>query len=122
VIPDPFYEQIGLRIKTSRENWGWAQKELAGKLAISRGSLANIETGRQKIQVHQLYNFAAALKLKPSDLLPPPKSRNTAPKHAELQFSGNINEEDKEQAKNIFSQISPPNQKKKESHGKTIER
>lgn len=46
------------------------QEALAGALGISRGSLANIETGKQGVLVHQIYNFSRALKVKPQDLLP----------------------------------------------------
>lgn len=46
------------------------QAKLADRLGISRGALANIETGRQKILVHQLYRFAAALKMNVHNLLP----------------------------------------------------
>lgn len=46
------------------------QETLAKELGISRGSLANIETGKQSVLVHQIYNFARALKVKPHDFLP----------------------------------------------------
>jgi len=46
------------------------QETLAKELGISRGSLANIETGKQGILVHQIYNFARVLKVKPHDFLP----------------------------------------------------
>ena len=68
--PDPIYKQIGALIQRRRKQLGLKQHGLAASLGISRGSLANIETGRQSILVHQLYNFAEALKLAPSDLLP----------------------------------------------------
>lgn len=46
------------------------QEALANALGISRGSLANIETGKQSILVHQIYNFSRALKVRPHDFLP----------------------------------------------------
>jgi transcriptional regulator with XRE-family HTH domain len=39
-------------------------------LGISRASLANIETGRQNVMIHQLFTFARVLELPPSDFLP----------------------------------------------------
>ena len=39
---------------------------------MSRAALANIETGRQNVMVHQLYAFAKALKIDVADFLPPP--------------------------------------------------
>jgi transcriptional regulator with XRE-family HTH domain len=46
--------------------------ELTGG-GITRSALANIERGRQRIAIHQLYHIAKALQLEPSDLLPPPE-------------------------------------------------
>ena len=70
VSPDPIYTELGLLIRARRKALNLRQKSLASELGISRGSLANIETGRQSILVHQLYRFAAALRLPPHDLLP----------------------------------------------------
>jgi transcriptional regulator with XRE-family HTH domain len=70
--PDPMYKQIGAVIKARRKTLGLKQEVLAGRLGISRGSLANIETGRQGILVHQLYKYAAKLDLSPFDLLTQP--------------------------------------------------
>lgn len=71
---DPLYQQIGALIQRQRKQLKWKQLHLAKILGISRGSLANIETGRQSILVHQLYKFADALGLSPRDLLPVAKS------------------------------------------------
>jgi len=68
---DPLYQKIGSLIQRRRKLLDMKQHDLAGKLGISRGSLANIETGRQSVLVHQLYKFANTLDLAPADLLPP---------------------------------------------------
>ena len=39
------------------------QSEIATKVGISRASVANIEAGRQKVLLHQVYLFASALSL-----------------------------------------------------------
>jgi transcriptional regulator with XRE-family HTH domain len=67
---EPLYRSIGTAIRGKRRQLDWSQEKLARKLMISRGTLANIEAGRQRILVHQLYAIAAALDLKPNDLLP----------------------------------------------------
>jgi transcriptional regulator with XRE-family HTH domain len=67
---DPIYKKIGVIIRARRKSLGMTQKELAGKLSISRGALANIETGRQNILIHQLYNFAEKLELQRFALMP----------------------------------------------------
>jgi transcriptional regulator with XRE-family HTH domain len=70
VTPHPVYKQIGATIQQRRKQLGLKQVNVAAGLGISRGSLANVETGRQSILVHQLYKFAEILQLLPADLLP----------------------------------------------------
>ena len=67
----PIYKQIGATIQRRRKQLRFKQAKVASDLGISRGSLANIETGRQSILVHQLYRFAQVLDLMTTDLLPP---------------------------------------------------
>jgi transcriptional regulator with XRE-family HTH domain len=70
--PDRIYQQIGIVIRSRRKQLSMTQQQLAAHLGISRASLANIEVGRQKVFVHHLYALAAALRLKPNELLPLP--------------------------------------------------
>lgn len=68
--PDRIYRQIGVAIRIKRKSLSLTQHMLAAQLGISRAALANIETGRQKVFVHHLYTLAAALEMKPHELLP----------------------------------------------------
>ncbi|MGA3004886.1 MAG: helix-turn-helix transcriptional regulator [Acetobacteraceae bacterium] len=74
-IPN-IYHELGALIRRRRRVLDLTQGDLADRLGISRGGLANIETGRQNILVHQLYRFAAALDMNVHDLLPLPKEIN----------------------------------------------
>jgi transcriptional regulator with XRE-family HTH domain len=71
--PESIYRHIGAVVRRGR--WKFkprlTQETLARRVNISRASLANIETGRQSVLVHQLYALAAALDLAPADFLPP---------------------------------------------------
>jgi transcriptional regulator with XRE-family HTH domain len=67
------YREVGAVIRHRRRALDLTQGELASRLGISRGGLANIETGRQNLLVHQLYQFAAALDMNVHDLLPLPR-------------------------------------------------
>jgi transcriptional regulator with XRE-family HTH domain len=71
--PESVYRHIGALIRSRRKKFKprWTQEKLANRIGISRASLANIETGRQTIPVHQLYAFAEALQLAPADFLLP---------------------------------------------------
>lgn len=69
--PESLHRRIGSFIAVRRNSLGMNQEVLAGRVGISRASLANIERGRQSILVHHLYAIAKELGLRPSDLLPP---------------------------------------------------
>jgi transcriptional regulator with XRE-family HTH domain len=100
---DPIYQQIGATIKARRKNLGLKQENLALQLRISRGALANIETGRQNMLVHQLFNFARELRMKPFDLLPPSAYDNINFDGSELPFPKGLKERQKEQVARLFS-------------------
>ncbi|MBY3201337.1 helix-turn-helix transcriptional regulator [Rhizobium laguerreae] len=70
---DWIYPKIGNLIRRRRKQLDMRQADLAPKVGMSRASLANIETGRQNLLVHQIYALAQALKMEPKDLLPAPE-------------------------------------------------
>jgi DNA-binding XRE family transcriptional regulator len=59
------YVLFGEAVKNVRIDLGFTQQELADKLKVSRGSIANIETGRQRILLSDVFDFAKVLKVKP---------------------------------------------------------
>lgn len=65
------YRRLGRAVADRRREIGFTQKTVAEKLGLSRASLANLENGRQRIMVHQLFALVNALKLKSIlDLVP----------------------------------------------------
>lgn len=64
------YERLGALIKKNRLRCKMTQSYLAKRVGLSRGSIANIESGSQRILAHQLYIFSTYLEIKPADLLP----------------------------------------------------
>jgi transcriptional regulator with XRE-family HTH domain len=65
------YRRLGRTIAKRRDELDMTQAEVATKLGLSRASLANLESGRQRIMVHQLFALVHALKLKSIlDLVP----------------------------------------------------
>jgi transcriptional regulator with XRE-family HTH domain len=105
MISDPMYRQIGAVIKARRKTLGMKQEDLAGRLGISRGSLANIETGRQNILVHQLYKYAAKLDLSPFDLLPQPATDHVEADRTELPLPTNLKPQQKDQITRLFALV-----------------
>ncbi|MDE0703296.1 MAG: helix-turn-helix domain-containing protein [Rhodospirillaceae bacterium] len=71
------YRRLGRTVANRRRELGLTQSTVAEKLGLSRASLANLENGRQRIMVHQLFALVNALRLKsilelvPEAWLPP---------------------------------------------------
>jgi transcriptional regulator with XRE-family HTH domain len=94
---DELYVQLGALIRSRRKKLLLTQHDLAARIGISRASLANIETGRQKVLVHQLYALATALDLAPSDLLPPVAANESSRDWSTLSLPDDLKVEQKKQ-------------------------
>lgn len=68
------YETLGKLVRATRKHAGLTQEELGRRVGLTRTSITNLEKGRQRIQVHTLYELASALDLDPQDLLPSEES------------------------------------------------
>ena len=66
---DQLYKNFGKNIKNQREVMNLTQEELGKRVELSRASIANIEVGRQKVALHQIYLFAKELNMHPTDLI-----------------------------------------------------
>jgi len=84
-------------VRQRRRRLELPQADLARRLGISRATLANIETGRQRILVHQLYSLAKALEMKLAELLPPPESSAQGGDWAQLPMPADLKLKQKEQ-------------------------
>lgn len=64
------HQALGARIRLIRETLGMTQEELAKRVKrVSRASLANIETGRQRFLLDGVEDFARALGTTPKNLM-----------------------------------------------------
>lgn len=66
---DDFYSVVGNKIKETRTREKVTQTELAKTLGLTRSSVANIEAGRQRVQLHGLVQIALVLKVPIGDLI-----------------------------------------------------
>ena len=57
------YSALGEAVAIRRKAMSMTQAQVAAKVGISRASIANIEAGRQKVLLHQVYLLAEALKV-----------------------------------------------------------
>jgi transcriptional regulator with XRE-family HTH domain len=63
------HRQVGAKVEALRTTLGWTQQELADKVGLSRGSIANIELGRQRLILNDIETFAAAFNIKPAVIM-----------------------------------------------------
>jgi len=64
-----FYQQVGQSIR-SRRGKNLSQEALSSAVGLTRTSISNIESGRQKMLLHTFVDIADALKVDPANLLP----------------------------------------------------
>lgn len=70
---DTLYREIGrviYQLRGNQRNPKMSQKALAEAVGISRASIANIERGHHRVQLHVLYDIATVLDVEPHDLMP----------------------------------------------------
>ena len=66
-----FIRQVAFNIRTWRRMHGWNQAHLAKVAGVSRGRIAQWETGRAMPLMHRLWDLANALGTTPEKLLQP---------------------------------------------------
>lgn len=113
------YRAIGAIIKRRRRELNLSQEQLGTRLDLSRAALANIETGRQNVLVHQLFKVADALDIDVHDLVPQEFSaraeREELPVPADLRLPADLTNND---AKSVASLLLKPPQKSMTAKGK----
>jgi transcriptional regulator with XRE-family HTH domain len=70
MAPDPFYLEFGKLLRGHRNRLKLTQDDLAERVGLSRTSITNIEQGRQKVLLHQVFLLAESLGVTPDALLP----------------------------------------------------
>ena len=68
--PEALYRVFGRRLREIREKKHVPQQELATLSGLTRSSIANIESGKQRVLLHQVLQFAEALHVTVGDLVP----------------------------------------------------
>lgn len=67
---DGLYREFGRSLKKARAEAKLTQREVAGRVGLTRTSITNIERGTQHISLHQLFLLASAVGVSPEELLP----------------------------------------------------
>jgi len=76
LIQSNFYTAVVNKLKIARQAKGVDQESLAQMLGLTRASIINIEKGRQRPSVYQLWLMARFLNIPITDLIPPVELQN----------------------------------------------
>ena len=95
------YVALGGLVRARRESAGMTQGELARLVGMTRTSISNIESGRQKLQIHTLYDVARALEISPATLLP--TRADPEPKAVEDRLPPGLKPEEREWAMKLLA-------------------
>ena len=78
---EAIYPQLGRRIQQLRVGRQFTQEQLGARLQppVTRASIANIESGKQRLLVHTLLQVAHLLEVSVEDLLPAPSTATGSP-------------------------------------------
>lgn len=68
--PEAIYRVFGRKLREIRVSKRIPQQELATLSGLTRASVANIESGRQRVLLHQAVQFAEALKVDLAEIVP----------------------------------------------------
>ena len=89
---EEIYERIGRNVAKRRRAFPLSQTELAKRCGLARGSIANIESGKQRATLHTLSNIAEALDVDMLSLLALPEGNAGDEENAAggTRFSGGL--------------------------------
>lgn len=90
------YANLGSLVRSHREMLGKTQADIGNAIGLTRASVANIESGRQRILLHQLFDLAFALEVAPGNLLPIPVEGLQNFRNAEISSSLKLSKIEKE--------------------------
>lgn len=64
------YKELGQRLREVRQERGFTQDQVAAAISLERTSITNIESGRQRLPLHTLYEYCSILGIAVSEVLP----------------------------------------------------
>jgi transcriptional regulator with XRE-family HTH domain len=103
---EELYSRFGGLVRQHRVRLGLNQAEIGRAMGLSRASVANIETGRQRIPMHHLYKLARVLKVDVPALLPAAGERSPTTIDRGIQSSMELSEREQEEVAKVVGLIS----------------
>ncbi len=102
---DIIYKIIGSRLKEQREKAKATQEDIAKHLELSRASVANYESGKQRISVAELYRLSEYFDVELNAFLPSLKEIKTFAPEKILDQAENLKEEEREELREFIKKM-----------------
>lgn len=67
-MPKRFYKELGVLLKEERIRHSMSQQDVADRIKVSRGTVANWETGRRVIYIDDLFRLCDMFGIDPNEL------------------------------------------------------
>lgn len=101
------YTRLGSLIRDHRVRLAKTQSNIADETGLSRASIANIEKGRQRILLHQLYSLASSLGVEPFALLPLREQPNRGIDRPTLRSSIALSKKEEDEVAKLVNSLTP---------------
>lgn len=100
--PERLYVEFGRLVRAYRRQLGLTQDDLAERVGLSRTSITNVEQGRQKVLLHQVFLLAESLGVSPDALLPNMRVVQALP-HIEQKLPKNLTGSQKDWVRRVVA-------------------
>lgn len=104
-----FNVAVGQTVRRLRKAKGFTQEDFASRTGMSRGTIANIETGRQAASGYQIYHLASVLRLEEINqifpLLPVEEDEGDYTEDIEIFSREDLSDEHHQQALAVLRQV-----------------
>jgi transcriptional regulator with XRE-family HTH domain len=90
IAEDDLYLYVGVKLRKARTALGATQRDVGDAVGLSQHSISNIEAGRQRIRLDELYDICMYLKLDPLETLPTKAEVTTSPTEHKVLIGKNL--------------------------------
>jgi transcriptional regulator with XRE-family HTH domain len=87
---DGLYLYVGIELRKARKALGPTQRDVADAVGLKQHSICNIEYGKQRISLDQLYDICAFLNADPQKILPTKAQVTTSPTKHRIPIGGEL--------------------------------
>ena len=102
------YKRFGQLVRRHRDRLKLSQAQIAEAVGLTRASVANIETGRQRIPLHQLFRLARALQVDVDALLPRQTTATQALVDHDIRSAMNLTDREQDEIARVVDSIRDP--------------